>query len=236
MGSVKAMGWSMILLFTLLLMLSILIMQGVTEHMLDAGDSISLETKQELDQYWSSLFTGLLYLYMATTGGEDWHRIINPLAKCGWFLYASFIFYIFIYFCVIGNVFTSLFVQGAMEHMDRDQQHMIQAELDKKDEYVKMLRGWYQTIDTDGSGEITLDELVEAIEAPEMLAFASRMGIEALDVKQFFAVLSANGKRTSRLGHFCCWVHQVERYGKKHGFDGYELRATAFCNLRRTTV
>merc|ERR1712232_394009 len=134
-------------------------------------------------------------MYMASMSGEDWRRIARPLWDCGAFFYVCFLLYIGFYECVVANTLTSLFVETTIANADKDQQQLIQAELEQKDAYVHLLKDWYESIDTDKSGNITFDEVLSSLEAPDMVAFASKMGIDTLDVKQFFSVLSCNGRR-----------------------------------------
>merc|ERR1711988_1335400 len=48
-------------------------------------------------------------------------------------------------------------------------------------------------VDSDGSGDISYEEFGEGLDSPEMVAFAYSLGIEVLDVKQFFKAISQNG-------------------------------------------
>merc|ERR1711874_434533 len=86
--------------------------------------------------------------------------------------------------------------------MGRDQQNIIQAELDHKDWYIQQLSDWYLRLDSKGSGEITLDEFMLHASDPEMLVFASTIGIDIIEMKQFFIALSANGRRRLDLETF----------------------------------
>merc|ERR1712050_69807 len=46
----------------------------------------------------------------------------------------------------------------------------------------------------DGSGDISEDEFCRHLKDPEMVAFASSLEIEVVDVAQFFNIISGNGK------------------------------------------
>ena len=50
-------------------------------------------------------------------------------------------------------------------------------------------------IDTDKSGTVTLSEVTEHLDDPVLASFAKTLDIEILDVKQFFAMLSCNGRK-----------------------------------------
>merc|ERR550525_272123 len=79
---------------------------------------------------------------------------------------------------------------------------IIQTEMEKKDEYVKKLQVFFTGMDENGDGEISLDEFVQHVDHPEVIAFANALEIDALDAKLFFQVLSDNGKRSIDLETF----------------------------------
>merc|ERR1712014_425902 len=116
--------------------------------------------------------------------------------------YLLFCLYIGFFNFVILNTVTSLFVENTILNADQDQQRIIQEELERKDQYVEMLKDWYEKMDSDGSGDISLEEFETRLQDPEMDAFASRMDTQITDVKQFFARLSGQGTRAVDLETF----------------------------------
>jgi hypothetical protein len=201
-GSMKSMLWSMVLIAVVLFMFSVFFMQACTDFLEKEGDGVNPSVRQEIDSFWGSVVQSMLSMYMASMSGEDWIKIARPLEDIGWLYYGAFLLYIGFYECVVANTLTSLFVESTMANADKDQQELINAELENKDQYVRMLQSWYESLDRDNSGTLTYAEIVDSLDAPEMMAFAAQMGIDALDVKQFFTVLSCNGRRAVDLETF----------------------------------
>jgi len=84
------------------------------------------------------------------------------------------------------NALTSLFVEATMEHAAKDQDNATHSALESTESYMDKLSNWFAVVDEDGSGTIDYSEFCRHLEDPQMLAFASTLGIEIVDVKQFF--------------------------------------------------
>merc|ERR1712048_1041695 len=106
------------------------------------------------------------------------------------------------YTCVVSNTITSLFLESTMAFAEHDTQQVIQDRLDRKDEYVKKLRDWFNNIDDCGLGSITYDQFAKHANDPSVHAFAEALDIELLDLEQFFSVLSDKGRRPVNLENF----------------------------------
>jgi len=141
-------------------------------------------------------------LYIASMGGCDWEDMALSLSPVGSVFLSLYLLYIGFFFCVVTNTLTSLFVESAISNADKDQQAVIQLEMERKEEYVNLLSTWYMALDEDNSGDITVDEFLKHADEPDMLAFALAMDIDIQDVKQFFMVLSDKGQRPVDLETF----------------------------------
>jgi len=71
---------------------------------------------------------------------------------------------------------------------------VIQEELAKKDEYIDMLRGFFDAVDEDHNGEVSYDEFCKLLKEPGVHAFAASLQIDVTDARQFFHILSGNGR------------------------------------------
>mmetsp|Transcript_160083 Transcript_160083/g.307199 ORF Transcript_160083/g.307199 Transcript_160083/m.307199 type:complete len:166 (+) Transcript_160083:1-498(+) len=60
----------------------------------------------------------------------------------------------------------------------------------KKNEYVNLIKKLFNTIDTTGSGRISRDDFMSHLQNNQMLAFLSRIGIDAIDAAHFFDILA----------------------------------------------
>jgi len=155
----------------------------------------SSQLAQDLDLYWSSVSTSMLSLIMASTGGQDWNVMADPLKTIGAPTYAIFVAFIALFNFVVLNVVNSIFLESMMTNAQRDSQFIIDMMLEQKSEYIDKLQLVYDVIDDNGDGEISYEEFCKHSESPELLAFVSSMEIDIADARHFFRVLSCGGKR-----------------------------------------
>merc|ERR1711884_634128 len=89
-----------------------------------------------------------------------------------------------------------------MSNAERDQLMIIQTEMDKKDNYIKRLQVFFNDMDENADGTLSLDEFMRHVDHPEVIAFCQALEIDATDAKLFFQVLSNNGNRSIDLESF----------------------------------
>merc|ERR1712217_73571 len=143
------------------------------------------------------------------------------LQEAGFIFFVFFIGYIGFFFCVVTNTITSLLVEGTISNAANDLQGIIQQELRDKDKYVRMLRKWFARADEDNSGVVSLEELEASLDEPDMIAFVHSMGIQLLDLKQFFSMLSSSGQEEVTLETFVMGC--IKMKGEAQSLDLQEL-------------
>jgi len=199
MSSMKTMVWAVCLILAVCFMFGICFVQACTNFLEDPVNDIH---KEDLLVWWGSVGTSINALFIASMGGTDWADIADTLKPVGMFYYYLFLCYIGFFLTVVTNTLTSLFVESAMAAADKDQAAVVQAELEQKDKYIAKLQGWYDTLDSDGDGFVSLEEFMAQADRAEMIEFCVEMEISIMDVQQFFMVLSSNGRRSVDLETF----------------------------------
>merc|ERR1719329_1508884 len=185
--------WSVVLIMAMNFMFGICFAQGVAEYLVldrlggeDLGSEEDAAEKEEMTQrmhdYWGSVGTSMLSLFMAGTGGADWGDLASPLWTLGIHYYCIFCFYIAFFIFVLMNSVTSIFVDSVTQYSDKDQHQIIQDQLRNKREYMGKIAALYEALDTDCSGDLSLEEFSAGMNNPEMLAFAASLDIEATDL------------------------------------------------------
>eukprot|EP00747_Dinoflagellata_sp_TGD_P132370 gnl/TRDRNA2_/TRDRNA2_175073_c0_seq1.p1 gnl/TRDRNA2_/TRDRNA2_175073_c0~~gnl/TRDRNA2_/TRDRNA2_175073_c0_seq1.p1 ORF type:complete len:515 (-),score=90.45 gnl/TRDRNA2_/TRDRNA2_175073_c0_seq1:158-1555(-) len=200
LGSVMSMFWAFVLIMMVTYMFGICFVQAVTAHRSLGLASEAEESK--LLEYWGSLGTAMLSLYLSSTGGDSWRFVAEPLWQVGPHYYVLFLFYIAFFAFVITNTFTSLFVEATMDISERDYARDIARVIQQKSEYVLQLKKLFTFIDHDDSGEISYAEFLDMLEDKNMQAFASKLEIEPMDLTTLFALLSHDGQRKVDLEAF----------------------------------
>merc|ERR1719221_1493800 len=162
-------------------------------------------------------------LFMSATGGESWRLMAEPLAQIDRFFYAMFLFFVMFFLIVVFNTLTGIFMDATSQNASQDQQIIIMEELRKKSMYIKRFRTLWSQLDTDESGDVSLEELAFHMQDPALAAFMSNLEIDICDVVQFFDTMSNDGHDKLDVETFvdgCLklkgWARSVDLYGLIH--------------------
>lgn len=191
LGSLHSMSYALILIFVTTFMFATAILQSCTAYLRE--DAPDEATQESIAEFWSSEPTAMLTLFAASTAGGSWMDFAEPLYEVDSLAVMAFLMYLFFFFFVIANTLTSLFVENSLQFAMADQQSIIQEEMDTKDQHIMQLRRLFEVMDVDGCGSITYDAFTSKLASPQLYAFASSLGIDVLDAKLFFALLSSEG-------------------------------------------
>lgn len=209
MGSVRSMLWSLVLLAAVLYMFSLIFVQGASATLSQDVDISKYESydatedlHNDITEYWGSLGKAMTTLFMASNGGFDWTESLRPLWVAGFPLPQIFLMYISFFNFVILNIITAVFVETTIAIGNKDFQNSIQNELEKKEEYEDSLRLLFDEMDSSGDGEVSLQEFLQEVQNPKLLAFFASLEIEIADATHFFAMLSDQGRKKVTLSNF----------------------------------
>lgn len=112
-GSLKSLGWTVVLLFMIIYAISIYLTQLVRDTELD----------QDLDMLYGSVSSSMLALFQSVTGGLDWQTAVLPLSNnISPVLSVAFCAYIAFTVLAVMNVVTGVFVENALISAKRDQE------------------------------------------------------------------------------------------------------------------
>lgn len=201
LGSLRSMVWSLIMLGVACYVFSLIIVQGVVVAFSEEAD-ISQDWVQEVLDFWGSIDTAMLTLFMATSGGIDWRDAMFALKRVGFIFPVILMLYIAWFMFVMLNVITAVVVESTLSFGGRDYEHNIQSQMEKKEEYEDSLRMLFEEMDVSGDGEVSFEEFIAKIENPELVAFFSSLDIEIGDAHHFFYMLSEYGTKSVTLSQF----------------------------------
>lgn len=188
-GSVKAMIWSLVLVLLVAFMFAICILQSVSltdEPLHDVLDGTFYE-------YWGSVSTAMLTLFMASTGGESWRYPAEPLWDVGSFFYCVFLIYICFFLFVVVNIVTSIFLQTMVETVEKDTTQVVRDHMERMKQRIAELEEIFSMIDDTGSGKITQAQFLDHVRKPTLRAFLAKYGIDVTDARLFYDILSKRG-------------------------------------------
>lgn len=210
-GTLKSLVWALLLLMMLIYMAAIVFTESATS-------SISLNGHDaDLEEWWGNLPRAMLTLFMSISGGVSWFDPARPLEEISVWLLALFTIYIFFTYFAVLNVVTGVFCQSAIETVAHDPDLAAQSMLGTKKSYAGKLSRLFKSVDRDGSGLITLDELEGLLADERMNAYISALGLEAEDAWTVFKLIDIDGSNAIDIDEFVSGVMRLR--GQAKGID-----------------
>jgi len=190
--------WSLTIMFIIMYMFSIILMQGVTVHVLadqstarrlhlfhQAADEGTLE---DLRHMYGSFGRCMLTLLRGITGA-DWSAFAQPLVKASYAFVAMWIIYIiFMVFCVL-NILTGIFVDCATKAAEKDCTVAVQEQLAKDKGLEDLVKNVFLAMDKDASGALTKEEFDVLMSNTKIVTHLSSVGIETKRAHGLFSLL-----------------------------------------------
>lgn len=193
-ATLRSLVWAVTLLVMIIYVFACMFTQAITDHviMLDVGADIDLF----YTKYWGSLVTSMITLFASLSNGISWVYAIEPLESVSSVWVGLFIFYMCFTFLAVLNVVTGVFCQSAIEGAQHDQEMLIQEALKIKGKHMERIQLLFQSIDTDGSGDITIKELEKVMNDKAMQAYLEALELDASDAWTLFKLLDTDAKHT----------------------------------------
>lgn len=191
-SSVPMLFWTVVLVITVAYLFALGFHQAVVDHLTETP-SLEASKRDKLIEYWGTVGQSMLSLYWSGMGGESWRYVAAPLADLGTYYLLLFWFYILFYLFVTFNIITALFLEVALKAGQRDHATIVREELAKKQQLIAHIQELWRRLDVDGSGGINVEEMIQGMNDPTLLALFSRLGIDVMDVGEFFRLLSNSG-------------------------------------------
>lgn len=182
LGSLKSLGWTVVLLLLVIYIVGVYFTQAITDHLVEVRLGNSTETKQDRDlqYYFGSLPRTILSLWQSMSGGADWDALASPLmSQVG--MVTGILFAAFIAFALLAlmNVVTGVFVQTAL-----------QSAKDEEDAFLvdQVLKLFDKTADKDAD-TITLDQIEEKFSNPAVAREWKSINVQPAEAKYLFSLL-----------------------------------------------
>lgn len=185
LSSMQAMFWASMLLLMVSYVVSVCFVNACMGYLKGLSPSERVDEK-DIYEYWGSIGTSMLSLFQSCTGGVDWEAIAHPLWNVGIWVYFLFNVYVAFFMFVITNTLTSIFIDTVMTSSAKDENMMVQQELEKQEVYIARLEGFFNELDTDKDGLVSYEQFREHCDNPEWHALAASLDIDVTDAKQCF--------------------------------------------------
>eukprot|EP00931_Biecheleriopsis_adriatica_P104093 TRINITY_DN78832_c0_g1_i1.p1 TRINITY_DN78832_c0_g1~~TRINITY_DN78832_c0_g1_i1.p1 ORF type:complete len:631 (+),score=132.21 TRINITY_DN78832_c0_g1_i1:58-1893(+) len=193
-GSLKSLGWTVVLLFVLVYVFGVYFTQIVLDHRLAMKEEGQrLPEDDAMVQYFGSVVLSVQSLYQAITGGVNWADLSDPLVKnlgAG----VGFVMCMFIAFAVLCllNVVTGVFVESALKSAKDDH-----------DKYMlRHVRELFYEADLDESGQIGWTEFQKQLDNKHMLEFFHNIDVDISEAESVFRLMDYDGSGSIDLDEF----------------------------------
>jgi len=205
-SSLQSLLWLMVLLIMLLYVVAIVVTQGATEYLRQGGGEFSEAMDSQFGSLWSTMYT----LFKCMCGGVSWGESADPLLNYNLMYFLVFLVYIFFALFSFVNIVTGVFVDSAIQTADRDRSIVVEKQRKHKEAMIKNLLVVLEEIDTDSSGTLTVQELMQAFNNQHLANFFAHLNIEMRDMRQLMYLLDEDGNGSIDIVEFvdglqaCC--------------------------------
>lgn len=181
--------WSIGLLVMTFYVMAIYTTQAAHLHRVEFPDS---SVNDALEKWWGGIFTSMLSVLQALSGGVDWNDIVQPLITISPTFACIFILYIGFCFFALMNVITGTYVETVSRQA---------ADLKTRTQILQARRV-FQAIDEDHSGFISLEEIQSQTASSVVLEFFESVDVDPSEAQYLLEVLDMDGSGTINFEEF----------------------------------
>ncbi|CAJ1460128.1 unnamed protein product [Effrenium voratum] len=201
--SIRSLLWAMFMLglisyvfaVTLTGQATMWLTEQVDTSLPDWYDSLAHHQDINVRLIWSSygcLGWTVYTLAQTVLDGVSWHEVLEPLFSIGWLPVSLLLLYISFTMLAVLNVITGVFVDNAFRSADKQHIDIIQREIDKKEECMSLIEAFFNAVDVNQTGEISMEELAWFLDDATMDAFFRVLGFDVYDKTSFMELLDAD--------------------------------------------
>jgi len=209
-STLKSLTWTVLLLFVILYLFSVLFTQGSAHYFINDYCQENQPCPEDtikntpLHSYFGSIPKSMFTLFKTLTGGESWGDVEKPLEDVS--IFWAIFFVAFISFCYLAvlNVVTGIVCTTAIESATEDIDMQVQATLAEKEKYSKQLVSLFHNIDIDQSEQLSLDEILFVMKADPwgVATVCDAMEIKVGTAWGLFKILDTDGSMSIELEEF----------------------------------
>jgi len=188
---------------------------------LQYDNNFTVAGSDKLDQHFGNLWKTLYALMQAMLSGISWGELTNALMLVDVFTPALFFFYVFFTMLAVLNIITGVFVDNAVETARTQRDYLVQKEMELKEKYVKEMQRLFRQMDEDNSGTVSLEEVKEYFEDPNVRSYFTALGLDPEDSERLFSLLDDDGSGDVGVNEFIDGCLRLK--GQARSIDIYAL-------------
>lgn len=191
-GSASSLFWSIVFITFIYYVFALVLVQGVGIFLASQGgdppDPGRAGAEQEdLIENFGAVEIGILTLYRASMGGDDWSLFYLQLKRAGvsWHLQALYLFFIAFTQIALVNIITGIFVERAMVQgkpnlVERSREHV-----KEEAELAAVLEDLVKEFDTSGDGFMTPEKFFNRAPHHPLNVYLRFLGVDDGDMQEF---------------------------------------------------
>ena len=185
--SLKMMVWLLLIAFSVIYIFSLVITEGVWQSCHEA-ERVDLLCKK-----FGTLTASMLTMYQILYNGVLWGDLWDEMTGWSWFFLTAYLLYVAFSMVILGNMMASFLFSLQEKVSKNEREHMIQSEIESKEDFVRQMNSVFCEFDQNGNGAISWTEFQIALEDQRMHAFLSSLELDISDAIGLFSVLDSDG-------------------------------------------
>lgn len=199
--SLKSLFWALVLLMIIVYVFAICFTQGAELHLREFMENPT-PNYDSIAEYFGNLPKTVYILLQAMLGGVSWGEVTNALKDMPWIFFALFFFYLSFTILAVLNIITGVFVDNAVETAKTQREFLVQKEMELREAYTKEMRQFFMEMDSDGSGSITMAELMEYFDDKRVQSYFQALGLDPEDTERLFELIDEDGSGEVSIDEF----------------------------------
>lgn len=210
----KALGWSFIFCFVIMTIWAMLLVEIVHPIMKEMRlAEVAFQDCETCLKATSSVMDSNLLLFQTVIAGDSWGDIAVPVIEYSPGTAIIFVGSLLTLVFGVLNLIVAVVVDTFAEVRQRDVLNLAEEMEHEIESDKKFLQKIFERIDTDGSGRVTLEELVEgARKDPQFQSRLRVMDIDEADLQQLFEMIDIHSEGEIDASEFIAplsrWVHE----------------------------
>ncbi|CAE7198450.1 SCN10A [Symbiodinium natans] len=210
----KALAWSFIFCFVIMTIWAMLLVEIVHPIMKEMRDNeVAFQDCEKCLSATSSVMNSNLLLFQTVIAGDSWGDIAVPVIEFSPGTAIIFVGSLLTLVFGVLNLIVAVVVDTFAEVRQRDVLNLAEEMEHEIESDKKFLQKIFERIDTDGSGRVTLEELVEgARKDPQFQSRLRVMDIDEADLQQLFEMIDIHSEGEIEAAEFIAplsrWVHE----------------------------
>merc|ERR1740121_1654185 len=131
MGSMTSLLGTVAVVGFIVYAFAVLLLSGVVEYFRSAGPAETDTVGAELKRWYGGLYSTMVTLFMAITGGVDWYEVMHPLSRLSPIYGLMFVVYVFFLYFGVLNVVMAAFVSATAEIAAQDRDAVVNSQLSR---------------------------------------------------------------------------------------------------------